>query len=162
MNTHQIIARQYHSTLEMLEKAIELCPESLWLDGFPNRYWHIAYHSLFYTHFYLSPTDADFIAWHRHREGYNPLGPLPASRGEVRIAEIPYTQAELLEYAEFCHGEIDRQTETLDLDAPSGFHWLSFNKLELQFYNIRHLAHHTGQLSERLRTHADTGLPWKR
>ena len=78
------------------------------------------------------------------------------------MAEVPYTQAELREYAEFCHGEIDRRTPSLDLEAPSGFYWLPFTKLELQFYNIRHLAHHTGQLSERLRSHANIGLPWVR
>ena len=29
MTDNDIIARQYHSTLKMLEKAIELCPEDL-------------------------------------------------------------------------------------------------------------------------------------
>jgi hypothetical protein len=32
----------------------------------------------------------------------------------------------------------------------------------LLLYNLRHLAHHTGQLTERLRTHAGIGLPWVR
>jgi hypothetical protein len=162
MNTNDIIGRQYQSSLKMLEKAIELCPKELWLQGSPNRYWHIAYHALFYTHFYLAPSEGDFLAWHRHRTGYNPLGPAPGSSTEIRVAEVPYTQAELREYAEFCHGEIDRRTPSLDLEAPSGFYWLPFTKLELQFYNIRHLAHHTGQLSERLRSHANIGLPWVR
>jgi hypothetical protein len=94
--------------------------------------------------------------------GYNPLGEVPGRPSGPRVANLPYARAELLEYAEFCHGEIDRQTASLNLEAPSGFYWLPFNKLELQFYNIRHLAHHTGQLSERLRTHANTGLPWVR
>ncbi len=37
------------------------------------------------------------------------------------------------------------------LDADSGFYWLPFNKFELQLYNIRHIQHHTGQLTDRLR-----------
>jgi hypothetical protein len=160
MNTNDIIARQYHSSLKMLEKAIELCPESLWLEGSPNRYWHIAFHALFYTHFYLAPSESEFAAWHRLRPEYNFLGAVPWRPNEIHIADIPYTQAELREYLDFCHIEVDKQTAALNLDAPSGFHWLPFNKLELQFYNIRHLAHHTGQLSERLRAHANLGVPW--
>jgi len=161
MNTNDAIARQYHSSLKMLEKAIELCPETLWLEGSPNRYWHIAYHALFYTHFYLAPSESEFVAWHRHRPEYNFLGAVPWRPNEIHIADIPYTQAELREYLDFCHSEIDRQTAALNLEAPSGFHWLPFNKkMELQLYNIRHLAHHTGQLSERLRSQANVGLPW--
>ena len=38
----------------------------------------------------------------------------------------------------------------MNLEAESGFDWLAFNKLELQFYNIRHLQQHVGELCERL------------
>jgi len=48
----------------------------------------------------------------------------------------------------------------LNLEAPSGFYWLPFNKAELQFYNIRHTQHHTGQLADRLRTAANLGVDW--
>lgn len=41
---------------------------------------------------------------------------------------------------------------TVDLDAPSGFFWLPFNKLELQLYKTRHVQHHAGQLIDRLST----------
>ena len=46
------------------------------------------------------------------------------------------------------------------LDAESGFSWLPMNKLELQFYNVRHLQLHTGQLCERLRTAHGIGIDW--
>ena len=49
---------------------------------------------------------------------------------------------------------------SVDLEAGSGFDWVPFDKLELQFYNIRHLQHHTGQLCERLRTKQDIGIGW--
>jgi hypothetical protein len=161
----EIVGRQYHSALKMLEKAIDLCPELLWLataGQSPNRTWHIAYHALFYIHFYLSQTDADFLPWQHHRPEYNFLGEIPFKPGYKPVIDQPYTQPELLEYAAFCHTEIDRQTAVLDLQAPSGFSWLPFSKLELQFYNIRHLAHHTGQLAERLRSQAGMGVPWVR
>ena len=146
----------------MLRKAIKLCPEDLWLSGTPNRTWHIAYHALFYTHFYLAPSEAEFVAWERHRPESNYFGAAPWKPDAAAKIHKPYTQAELLQYADFCRWEIEKQTAVLDFDAPSGFYWLPFNKLELQFYNLRHLAHHTGQIAERLRSQANIGLPWVR
>jgi hypothetical protein len=34
------------------------------------------------------------------------------------------------------------------------------SKLEHQFVNLRHPQHHTGQLADRLRQHADLGVRW--
>jgi len=143
MNVSEAAAGQYRSTLAMLRRAIELCPGDLWLAGSPNRFWHIAYHALFYTHFYLAPSDAEFVAWQHHRAEYNYLGEVPLRPGYKPQIDQPYTQAELLEYQDFCVGEVERQMAVFDLEAPSGFSWLPFSKLELQFYNLRHLAHHT-------------------
>jgi hypothetical protein len=63
-------------------------------------------------------------------------------------------------YLELCRAEVEKQVPLLRLEEGSGFSWLPFNKLELQFYNIRHLQHHTGQLIERLRTVAGIGVGW--
>jgi hypothetical protein len=60
----------------------------------------------------------------------------------------------------FCRQQVTNSVSALDLEAQSGFDWLPFDKLELQFYNIRHTQHHTGQLSERLRKSSDTGIRW--
>jgi hypothetical protein len=76
--------------------------------------------------------------------------------------EPPYTRAEVLEYHQLCRAEVEARVPALDLEAPSGFHWLPFNKLELQFYNIRHIQHHTGPLADRLRTVTNVGLAWVR
>jgi hypothetical protein len=159
------VAGQFHSSLKMLGRAIELYPEPLWLassGASPNRSWHIAYHALFYTHFYLGENDKAFVAWQHHRPEYNYLGELPWKPGYKPQIDQPYTQSEVLEYLDFCHQEVDRQTAVLDPEAQSGFSWLPFSKLDLQFYGLRHLAHHTGQLAERLRSQAGIGLPWVR
>jgi hypothetical protein len=50
--------------------------------------------------------------------------------------------------------------DDLDLDAESGFHWLRFDKLQLQFYNIRHIQHHTGELCERLGGTGEIEVAW--
>jgi hypothetical protein len=159
------IAGQFHSALKMLARAIELCPESLWLSASgdsPNRFWHIAYHALFYTHFYLGADDKAFVAWPHHRTEYNYLGEIPFKSGYKPVVDLPYTKSELLTYLDLCHQEVDRQTAVVDLEASSGFGWLQFSKLELQFYGLRHLAHHTGQLAERIRSHTGVGVSWVR
>jgi hypothetical protein len=36
------------------ERSIEKCPDRLWNDpADKNKFWHVAYHALFYTHLYL-------------------------------------------------------------------------------------------------------------
>jgi DinB superfamily len=157
------VARQYRASLAMLRQAIELCPEPLWLsEDHRNRYWHIAYHTVFYTHLYLQPSEADFRAWPKHRKDSQYLGPRPSAPGETRKVEPPCTKAEVIEYLELCRSEVEARVPGLDLAAASGFSWLPFNKLEVQFYNIRHLQHHTGQLADRLRTAAGIGVAWVR
>ena len=49
-------------------------------------------------------------------------------------------------YYQLCRKEVDAMVDSLDLEAESGFYWLPMDKLELQFYNIRHLQMHVGEL----------------
>ena len=162
MDTKTLIQSQYHATLDMLEEAIRICPEDLWIDpGFTNVFWHVAYHALFFTHLYLQDSREGIAPWSKHREEYEFLGdtlPWPP-HNKPNIGE-PYTKDEVLEYMDFCRQVVEDKVPALDLEAASGFDWLPFDKLELQFYNIRHTQHHTGQLSERLRTSSDAGIRW--
>jgi hypothetical protein len=151
MTIKQIIQSQYQASLQMLRQSIEKCPESVWIaPEHRNKFWHISYHVLFYTHLYLQPTEEDFTPWAKHRDEHQFLGPLPwPPHKEPEIGE-PYIRTEVLEYLKYCQQQVDEQVPSLDLEAESGFYWLPFNKLELQLYNIRHLQHHTGELGDRL------------
>lgn len=155
MTIHEMIQRQYHATLSMLGNSIKNCPADLWNKGsHKNKYWHIAFHTLFYTHLYLANSVEDFKPWEKQRKGYQYLKPKQAEPLQA------YSQDELLDYLGLCHKEVDTKVPLLDLDALSGFEWLPFTKLELQFYTIRHIAHHTGQLIDRLREEADLSSDW--
>ena len=160
-NVHEILGKQYRASMAMLKEAITKCPESLWLASeYPNKFWHIAYHVLFCSHMYLQNSHDAFSAWKKHRENYQFLGRLPwPPHDEPKIGE-PYSKEEVLEYLEVCWQEIAAKVPGLDFNAPSGFYWLPFNKLELQLYNIRHIQHHAGQLIDRLRTMAGIGVAW--
>jgi hypothetical protein len=98
----------------------------------------------------LQPSEKDFVPWARHRPEAKDMG----KRSQ------PYRKAEILEYLAICQEQVEKQVPLLAVDAPSGFEWLPFNKLETQFYNIRHIQHHTGELCERLGVSSDIGVHW--
>jgi hypothetical protein len=154
MSVKSVIKSQYRASLAMLRQAIEKCPESMWLDtSYKNPFWRVAYHTIIYTHFYLHPKEADFVPWKKHIDEFQGFNPLPEG-------QQPYTKAEVLEYLELCLDQVDEKVDALDLEGESGFYWLPFNKLELQFYNIRHIMQHTGELCERLGAHGEVEVGW--
>jgi hypothetical protein len=136
----------------MLESAIVNCPQDLWdHPETKNKFWHVAFHAIFYVHLYIQPSVQDFSPWEKHRENHEFLGFSPSSEKEQPEIGPPYTQDELLVYLAYCRQQVKDILPRLALESDqSGFDWLPFGKLELQFYNIRHLQQHTGELCERL------------
>ena len=157
MTIQAALKSQYHGGMAMLRAALDSCPEGLWADdSYRNQSWQVIYHTLFYTDFYLSASEQAFVPWSHHRKGYWELGPAPD--GTLRI---PYSREELTAYWKDLESRIDLAVDSLDLNAPEcGFPWYQMGKLEHQLVNIRHLQHHTGQLTERLRQSAQIGLKW--
>jgi len=147
----------------MLRHTVEACPEDLWRSAaYHNRFWHVAYHALFFTHLYLQPSDAGFQPWGKHKPDSQFFGARPWAPDEPISIPSPYSRDEVLEYLEFFCAEVAAKVPAISLDADSGFHWLPFNRLELHLYNIRHIQHHAGQLADRLRTAANIGTSWVR
>jgi hypothetical protein len=161
MNYSEVIVSQYLAALEMLKQTIVKCPDSIWNDpSDKTRFWHIAYHALFYTHLYLQDSEQAFTPWTKHRQEYQYIGQVPwPPHSAPKIGE-PYDKETVLEYLAFCQQHVVERVPQLDLEAASGFDWLPFGKLELQFYTIRHVQQHTGELMERLGTRANLELPW--
>jgi hypothetical protein len=153
MRHQEIILSQFQAALAMLRQAVEKCPDTLWdSPADRSKFWQVAYHALFYTHLYLQESVQTFSPWSRHR-------PESEQLGQAHSAE-PYERQDVLDYLAFCQAQAVEQLARLDLDAPSGFDWLPFSKLELQFYTIRHLQQHTGELMERLDTRAGVEINW--
>lgn len=161
MEYSAIIVSQYLAALEMLKQVIVQCPEGLWNDpGDKIKVWHIAYHALFYTQLYLQDTAHTFTPWPKHRNEYQFIGQVPwPPHAPPRIGE-PFDKESVLEYAAFCRQQVEQRVPLLKLEAASGFEWLPFTKLELQFYTIRHLQQHTGELMERLGQRANLAFDW--
>src|SRR5947207_15340013 len=67
-----VLKSQYHASLAMLRDTIERCPDALWTSGdYLNPFWRIAYHALYYTHFYLQPNADSFRPWDITRLEFN-------------------------------------------------------------------------------------------
>jgi hypothetical protein len=159
----QQLVRQYLAALAMLRNAIESCPDDLWLDTkFTNRFWHVAYHTVFYTHFYVHLSEEEFRPWLKHQKGSNYLGARAWAPNEPAPEITPYTREHVLDYWTLCRDQVAKRVAQDKLDAESGFSWLAFNRFEVHLYNLRHLAHHTGQLADRLRIATNAGVVWVR
>jgi len=157
MQIKETIKSQYFASLEMLRQVILECPDSLWISTtFSNPFWNTVFHVLFYTHLYLQPREEDFVPWNKHKDEYVSLGASEEGEGGGE----PYSKEELLTYLGLIWEQVEEQVSCMDLEAESGFNWLPFDKLELQFYNIRHVQQHTGELSERLGSQGDYEVRW--
>lgn len=157
-----VLKSQYHASLSMLKQAIDCCPENLWSSSiYPNPFWHVAYHALFFLHMYLQSDSDSFRPWTKHRKDYEFMGLLPWPPHNQPDIEEPYTKEQVMEYLQICEEMIDDAVEKLDLDAKDcGFWWYKMSKLEHQFVNIRHTQHHAAQLMDRLRQEAGVSVDW--
>ena len=139
---------QFDAALRMLHDCIAACPPDHWdspIAKYP--FWLVAYHTLCFADLYLSPNEA---SWQP--------SPVLHPRGIAELNdEYPsrrFTQPELRSYCEFCRAKAPASlaAETpASLDGPSGFPRYPICRAEFHINNIRHIQHHTGQLSASLR-----------
>ncbi|MBE2237762.1 MAG: hypothetical protein IAE81_08235 [Caldilineaceae bacterium] len=90
--------------------------------------------------------------------------PWASHRDKVELMDAtthtPYTKTELLGLLDECEAQAVKHLATPKPSAPSGFHWLAISKVEVQFYNMRHLQFHIGELTERLSQRAEIDVHW--
>ncbi len=152
---------QYMGALSMLKKSITTCPDEVWNDSsYGNRFWHLSYHALFFAALYLSPSMEKSVLWDKCRPLYHALSKWESAPDYDPDQNIPYTKEELLEFHDFIIARLDVAFDEVPFDGPSGFNWISFNKFQLHIYNLRHLQHHIGQLSERVKQVTGKGVSW--
>jgi hypothetical protein len=151
MDVAGALTGQYRAGLTMLRDCIVKCPDDLWPAGtHPRAFWRIAYHVLFYTHFYAMPDHETFTPWPGHVNHAIVLWEDDRLDG-IPPVETTYSQADVLKYLDWVMESIGGWVDALDLDATeSGFPWYPIPKLDHQIVNVRHLGTHTGQLQELL------------
>ena len=161
LNIHEALERQYRAALRCFCKpspsAPKICGSPLAMPISTG----ILPTTLFSTRTCTcKPRKREPRPWAKHQPDYQYLGSIPRPPYDRPKIEVPYSQADILEFHEVCRREIESRVRSVALDLPSGFSWLRFDRLEVHLYNIRHLQHHTGQLIDRLRTAKDIGVAW--
>ena len=160
MDFKHAVKKQYQASLTMLGQAIENCPDSLWIDqSYANKFWHIAFHTLYFTDFYTQKSEKEFVKWEKHKDGFEFLDRLPEQE-PIPIEDV-YTKKEVLEYYNYIVDDLHARIDSTDMEADSGVSWIPFQKFELQIHNIKHIQHHVGMMFERLRNN-DIDVEWAR
>jgi hypothetical protein len=151
-----ILTGQFEAALCMLHDCVRKCPAERWEDKIANlSFRQVAYHTLFFADYYLSPSETAFSLRELHGRG-----------GDERRDGVctGLSQAETLEYAAICREKaidaLAAETEA-SLRAEAAFARRTFSRGELHVYNLRHIQHHTGQLSAFLHKNvADADPRW--
>ena len=142
----QVLTTQYEAGLSMLRQCIAACPPGHWEDKIAQGTFRwVAYHTLFYTDLYLTTSNEAFELRDFHQRGGDERGPqaMPGLSQEETLAYIPLCRDKML-------AAVAAETEQ-SLLGPSGFFWYDITRGEMHLVNIRHIQHHTGQLSAFLR-----------
>ena len=147
---------QYGAAIDMLENAVNACPDDLWGDRsrIPE-YWYLVYHTLFFLDLYLT----------NKLEGFMP--PPPYNLDELDPAGIlpdrVYTRDEMRAYLEYgrrkCRATIAALTDEA-AHRRCGFERFDLSVFELLLYNLRHVQHHSAQLNLILRQTIDSAPRW--
>lgn len=162
-----IIASQLLASLAMMNDCVQKCPPQLWnnpektIAKYP--FWLVVYHTLCFVDLYLSPSETVYQPRTEPPVVFHPRG---WQEFDDEYPSRTFTQPELLAYIQVCREKIaavlgngpDSETE-ISLSGPSGFSRLAFTRTELHLYNLRHLQHHTGQLTAFLRR-GDVETSW--
>lgn len=151
-----ILSGQFEAALCMLGECIGKCPLEHWEGAIAKHtFRQVSYHTLFFVDLYLSRDEGAFQFRALHQRGGDEQSPTTVSAG--------LSKDETLDYLAFCRQKAREafSAETIEsLQGKSGFAWLPFSRGELHLSNIRHVQHHTGQLSAYLRKIVDDGERW--
>lgn len=151
-----ILWQQLGAAIDMLERAMQACPDDLWSDQSQEpQFWYLAYHTIFFLDFYLSDSLEDFT----------PLAPFTLSELDPAgvLPERVYTKDELQSYLEHGRKKCKAAVEALtDENADHRFKYgrADLSRAELFLYKMRHVQHHAAQLNLILRQKNESPPRW--
>lgn len=153
-----MVKGQFGAALDMLENAIDLCPEDLWAAKTQSpfhEFWYMAYHTLFWTELQL----------HGSVAGFQPVEPFGLEELDPAGAfpDRTYGKAELKSYLAHCRSRMKESfaQPAAWQDKPLfETRWGGLTYLELLLYCMRHIQHHAAQLNLILRQQLDRAPGW--
>lgn len=153
-----LLQQQTGAAIDMLENALDACPEELWSDRSQRpEFWYVVYHTLFFLDLYSSgPVEGFVPPAPFNLDELDPAGVLP---------ERPYTKDELRTYLKHgrakCLAAIGALTEE-SVHRHRRYEWLEASEAELVLTTLRHVQHHAAQLNLILRQKIDDAPRWVR
>ena len=147
---NEIIWNQFGAAIDMLDNALQACPDELWQEPLYHEqgvdlefaeFWYVAFHALFWLDFYLSETAV----------GFAPPAPFTLSEFEAGLLpERVYTKDELQDYLRYgrnkCQIKLESLTNWMEPQRVRA-DWPKMSVAELFLYNLRHVQEHAAQLS---------------
>jgi hypothetical protein len=158
----QLLTSQFEASLAMLAHCVAHCPEDRWqapVARYP--FSQVVFHTLFYTDFYLGTKPDDFQSQTFHEQNKEFF--VDYEQLEDREPVATYKRTDIERYLTFVRSKaiatVQAETEQT-LAAPAAFPRRRCSRAETHVYNIRHIQHHVGQLSMRLRLDGVADFPW--
>jgi len=151
-----ILWQQLGAAIDMLEGAMQACPDDLWGDQSQEpQFWYLVYHTIFFLDFYMSDS----------LEGFKPPAPFTLSELDPAgvLPERVYSKEELKTYLEHGRKKCKAAIEALtDENADQRFKYgrIDISRAELLLYKIRHVQHHAAQLNLILRQKNQSPPSW--
>jgi len=137
-----ILIAQFEAALAMTKQRIVICPEEYFEGRIGNyTFRQMVYHTLFWLDYYLT----------HHKDAFV-MSELNLRGGDERRPGLcnGLSQEDALVYVEFCRHKILTSIRAETEESLQGA-WGELSRGELHLYNLRHVQHHTAQLSTYLR-----------
>ncbi len=149
----EAIWSQFGASLDMLENAITMCPDEHWDTALD--FWYLSYHCTFWTDYYLTTEPSKFEPPKPFTfSEFDPTGKKP---------DRTYNKPEVIAYLEYCRQKANQLISGLTTEKLND-RWVNnyknFSLLEILFYNVRHIQHHSAQLNLLLRQSINNAPIW--
>lgn len=149
----EILWKQFGASIDMLENAVNDCPEKLWDTD--SNFWYIAYHTIFFLDYYLS----------YEPDKFQPPAPFTLSEFDPsgEMPERTYSKEELITYIGHCRKKChDLIADFTEENAAKRFinEQRNYSMNEISLYNMRHVQHHAAQLNLLLRQNSNNAPDW--
>lgn len=164
------LCKNFLAAIDMFARIVTVCPPTVWNE---KKYFYLTYHTVIFLDYYLSSPVKEF----------HPLLPytvcdpdnLPDGAVDDVIPDRHFTQEEMLNYINSirmkCRHLInvaweDKLQRRWISEGETDLHGLcppmvvNYSLLEILFYNLRHIQHHSGQLNLLLRQRENVAVGW--
>lgn len=168
---NQTIWRHFGGSLTMLGEVIKTCPAAAW--GEDRKIFYMNYHVLIFLDYYLSDPVRSFQPLLPFR--LMPAGDLPEGAIDDVIPADDFTQEQMLLYLQQITANAkplilarteEQWEENWIQPAEIHLHGLCpslvehYSRLDILYYNFRHVQHHIGQLNLLMRQRYGVAADW--